>query len=86
MKYLTKITAMAVSAMIMTTTAFAADFKPAVIYDMGGKFDKSLNEGVWNGVKKFTDETGVSVMEFEVTEQRAQREQICVEWQNVALR
>ncbi len=74
MKYLTKITAMAVSAMIMATTAFAADFKPAVIYDMGGKFDKSFNEGVWNGVKKFTDETGVSVMEFEVTNE-TQREQ-----------
>ena len=65
---------MAASAMIMATTAFAADFKPAVIYDMGGKFDKSFNEGVWNGVKKFTDETGVSVMEFEVTNE-TQREQ-----------
>ncbi|MGB2399469.1 MAG: BMP family lipoprotein, partial [Candidatus Puniceispirillaceae bacterium] len=43
-------------------------------YDMGGKFDKSFNEGVWNGVKKFTDETGVSVMEFEVTNE-TQREQ-----------
>ena len=74
MKYLTKITAMAASAMILATTAFAADFKPAVIYDMGGKFDKSFNEGVWNGVKKFTDETGVSVMEFEVTNE-TQREQ-----------
>jgi len=74
MKYLTKITAMAASAMIMASTAFAADFKPAVIYDMGGKFDKSFNEGVWNGVKKFTDETGVSVMEFEVTNE-TQREQ-----------
>ena len=74
MKYLTKITAMAASAMIMATTAFSADFKPAVIYDMGGKFDKSFNEGVWNGVKKFTDETGVSVMEFEVTNE-TQREQ-----------
>ena len=74
MKYLTKITAMAAIAMIMATTAFAADFKPAVIYDMGGKFDKSFNEGVWNGVKKFTDETGVSVMEFEVTNE-TQREQ-----------
>ena len=31
-------------------------FKPAVIYDMGGKFDKSFNEGVWNGVQKFTKE------------------------------
>ncbi|WP_299848666.1 BMP family ABC transporter substrate-binding protein [uncultured Roseovarius sp.] len=54
--------------------ALAADFKPAVIYDMGGKFDESFNEGVYNGIKRFTDETGVEVMEFEVTNE-AQRQQ-----------
>jgi len=63
-----------VAAALMATTAIAADFKPAVVFDMGGKFDKSFNEGVWNGVKKFTDETGVEVMEFEVTNE-TQREQ-----------
>ncbi len=55
-------------------TGLAADIKPAVIYDMGGKFDKSFNEGVWNGVEKFTKETGIEVMEFEVTNE-TQREQ-----------
>ena len=50
-----------------------ADFKPAVVYDMGGKFDKSFNEGVYNGVKRFTEETGIEVMEFEVTNE-AQRQ------------
>ena len=55
-------------------TANAADLKPAVVFDMGGKFDKSFNEGVWNGVKKFTAETGIEVMEFEVTNE-TQREQ-----------
>lgn len=65
----------AVAAFVLGTAAPAlADFKPAVIYDMGGKFDKSFNEGVWNGVKKFTEETGVEVMEFEVTNE-AQRSQ-----------
>ena len=58
----------------LATVAQAADFKPAVVFDMGGKFDKSFNEGVWNGVKKFIDETGVEVMEFEVTNE-TQREQ-----------
>ena len=53
--------------------AQAADFKPAVVYDMGGKFDKSFNEGVYNGVKRFTEETGIEVMEFEVTNE-AQRQ------------
>lgn len=51
-----------------------AEVKPAVVYDLGGKFDKSFNEGVWNGVKRFTDETGIDVMEFEVTNP-IQREQ-----------
>ena len=55
-------------------TAFAAEFKPAVVYDVGSKFDKSFNEGVWNGVKKFSDETGVKVAEFQVTNE-TQREQ-----------
>ena len=64
----------AAAAALIATSAFAADFKPAVIFDMGGKFDKSFNEGVWNGVKKFMDETGVEVMEFEVTNE-TQREQ-----------
>ncbi|HSF95556.1 MAG TPA: BMP family ABC transporter substrate-binding protein [Thermohalobaculum sp.] len=58
----------------ISSIAQAADFKPAVVFDMGGKFDKSFNEGVWNGVKKFMDETGVEVMEFEVTNE-TQREQ-----------
>ena len=59
---------------LATTIAHAADFKPAVVFDMGGKFDKSFNEGVWTGVQRFIEETGVDVMEFEVTNE-AQREQ-----------
>ena len=70
-----KITTLMASACIcVSSITYAADIKPAVVYDMGGKFDKSFNEGVWNGVKKFTDETGIKVMEFEVTNE-TQREQ-----------
>jgi basic membrane protein A len=64
----------AVAMALISTTALAAEFKPAVVFDMGGKFDKSFNEGVWKGIKKFSDETGVAVMEFEVTNE-TQREQ-----------
>ena len=53
-------------AAIMAGSAFA-DVKVAVVYDMGGKFDKSFNEGVYNGAKRFSDETGIGLMEFEVT-------------------
>jgi len=63
-----------IGSVMMAAGVSAADIKPAVIYDMGGKFDKSFNEGVWNGVKKFTEETGIDVMEFEVTNE-TQREQ-----------
>ncbi|MCR9070498.1 MAG: BMP family ABC transporter substrate-binding protein [Alphaproteobacteria bacterium] len=52
----------------------AADIAPAVVFDMGGKFDKSFNEGVYNGVEKFKQETGIDYREFEVTNE-TQREQ-----------
>src|SRR3954470_16865437 len=39
--------------------------KPAIVYANGGKFDKSFNEGVSNGAKKFTDETKIAVVDFE---------------------
>ena len=66
--------AAALAAGLIATGAFAQEFKPAVVFDMGGKFDKSFNEGVWSGVQRFQEETGVEVMEFEVTNE-TQREQ-----------
>ena len=73
MKHLFKTAALALSVIGMSAVA-QADIKPAVVYDLGGKFDKSFNEGVWNGIQKFQNETGIEVMEFEVTNE-AQREQ-----------
>lgn len=52
----------------------AADISPAVVFDMGGKFDKSFNQGVYEGVEKFKEETGIEYREFEVTNE-TQREQ-----------
>jgi len=40
----------------------------AIVYANGGKFDKSFNEGVSNGAKKFTDETKIAVADFEPCE------------------
>jgi basic membrane protein A len=75
MKTLTTIITSLIGAVaLVISIASAADIKPAVVYDMGGKFDKSFNEGVWMGVQKFTEETGVDVLEFEVTNP-TQREQ-----------
>lgn len=64
----------AAAAFLSVSTAQAADIQPAVVFDMGGKFDKSFNEGVFNGVEKFAKETGIKYREFEVTNP-SQREQ-----------
>ncbi len=76
LKHLIAGVAVALIAVPVATVARAQDeeFKPAVVFDMGGKFDKSFNEGVWQGVERFMEETGVEVMEFEVTNE-TQREQ-----------
>jgi basic membrane protein A len=62
-------------ALLVTTAAFAADVKPAVIYDLGGKFDKSFNEGVYNGALKFKKDSGVDFRDLEI-QNDAQREQV----------
>jgi basic membrane protein A len=50
------------------------EFVPAIVFDMGGKFDKSFNEAAYNGAERFKKETGIAYREFEVTNE-AQREQ-----------
>ena len=54
--------------------ARAAEITPAIVFDMGGKFDKSFNESVHDGAEAFTKATGVAVSEFEVVN-ATQREQ-----------
>ncbi|MBT0571030.1 BMP family ABC transporter substrate-binding protein [Curvibacter sp. CHRR-16] len=54
--------------------SFAAMAEPAVVFDMGGKFDKSFNEAAYNGIEKWKKETGKSYLSFEVTNE-SQREQ-----------
>ena len=60
--------------LLLVAAVGADEVKPAVVFDMGGKFDKSFNEGIYNGVEKFREETGIEYGEFEVTNE-AQREQ-----------
>jgi basic membrane protein A and related proteins len=54
------------AAFTAASAATAADIKPAVVFDIGGKFDKSFNEGVAAGIDKFRSETKITVAEFEV--------------------
>jgi basic membrane protein A len=55
--------------------ARAGEFMPAIVYDFGGKFDRSFNQSASVGVERFKKETGIPVREFEITN-AAQREQI----------
>ena len=59
---------------LSSAAVLAADIKPAIIYDLGGKFDKSFNEGVFNGAQKFKADTGIDFRDFEI-QNDAQREQ-----------
>ncbi|WP_413851354.1 BMP family lipoprotein, partial [Albidovulum sp.] len=56
----------------LTSGAALAD--PAIIYDLGGKFDKSFNEAAFNGAEKWKAETGGTYKELEM-QSEAQREQ-----------
>jgi len=57
----------ALGLMLATVTVQAQDITPAVIFDMGGKFDKSFNQGVYDGVERFKADEGIDYREFEVT-------------------
>ena len=59
---------------LATLFAGAALAEPALIYDMGGKFDKSFNEAAWNGAERWAAETGGAFREVEM-QSEAQREQ-----------
>jgi basic membrane protein A len=72
---ITKLSSAFAAALLASTAALAADVKPAVVYDLGGKFDKSFNEGVFNGATKFKKDTGVDFRDLEI-QNDAQREQV----------
>lgn len=52
----------------------AALAEPALIFDLGGKFDKSFNEAAFNGAQRWAEETGGTYKELEM-QSEAQREQ-----------
>jgi len=61
----------------IAASAFAAsaqDSRPALLFDLGGKFDKSFNESAYNGAEKFKADTGVAYRDFEI-QNDSQREQ-----------
>jgi basic membrane protein A len=62
----------AAATLALTSGAALAD--PAIIYDLGGKFDKSFNEAAFAGAEKWKAETGGTYKELEM-QSEAQREQ-----------
>jgi basic membrane protein A len=62
----------ATAALALSAGAVLAD--PAIIFDLGGKFDKSFNEAAYNGAKRWAEETGGTFAEIEMASE-AQREQ-----------
>ncbi|MCE2914661.1 MAG: BMP family lipoprotein [Rubrivivax sp.] len=59
---------------VASGTTFAQGAQPAVIYDMGGKFDKSFNQAGFDGAERWKKESGKTYMEFEIAN-ATQREQ-----------
>ena len=62
------------AAATLALSAGAALAEPALIFDLGGKFDKSFNEAAHNGAQRWQSETGLNYREIEL-QSEAQREQ-----------
>ena len=59
---------------VLALSAVAALADPAIIYDVGGKNDKSFNEAAFQGAQRWATETGGTFKELEM-QNEAQREQ-----------
>jgi basic membrane protein A len=59
---------MAIAALcIAGSAAAAAAPKLGIVYDAGGKFDKSFNQSAFEGAERFKKETGISYMEAQAS-------------------
>jgi basic membrane protein A len=63
----------ATAALAMSAVGALAD-GPAIIFDLGGKFDRSFNEAAFNGAERWAEATGGTYREIEL-QSDAQREQ-----------
>ena len=67
-------TSLAAATAAIALSAGMATAEPALIFDLGGKFDKSFNEAAFNGAQRWAQETGGTYKELEM-QSEAQREQ-----------
>ena len=74
MKFSTITKAIAGGVALSAVLTGAALAEPALIYDLGGKFDKSFNEAAFNGAEQWAKDTGGTYVDLEL-QNDAQREQ-----------
>lgn len=55
------------AALLVTAGASAADPKLGIVYDAGGKFDKSFNQSAFEGASRFKKETNISFIEVQAS-------------------
>lgn len=58
---------MTIAALCVAGSALAAPAAPklGMVYDAGGKFDKSFNQSAFEGLQRFSKETGIKVLEVQ---------------------
>ena len=66
MKFSTFTKAVAGSVALSAMMAGAALAEPALIYDLGGKFDKSFNEAAYNGAEAWKAATGGTYVDLDL--------------------
>lgn len=66
MKKLTRRLFLVLAGLSLLIPAVAAqDFSPVLLYDIGGKFDKSFNEAAYRGAEAFQKDSGIGFRDFE---------------------
>lgn len=58
----------------MTFAGAALATQPAIVFDLGGRFDKSFNEAAHNGMERWKQSSGQQYLDFEIANE-SQREQ-----------
>jgi basic membrane protein A len=58
---------MTMAALFVAASASAADPKLGIVYDAGGKFDKSFNQSAFEGAERFKKETNISYLEAQAS-------------------
>lgn len=56
-----------IAALFFTAGASAADLKLGIVYDAGGKFDKSFNQSAYEGAQRFKKDTNISFIEVQAS-------------------